>query len=538
MHKIVRPARAAALALLVLCGSAMADKPVTTEEALEFGRRIYAEGMLPSGEPLTAIVSGDVEITGEFLVCGECHRKSGLGASEGESVAPPVVGSLLYIDLQLPVSRPPEPPVQRPAYDPETLAVSIRDGISSTGEEFSMLMPRYPLSDEDMGYLIAYLDSLTVDPDPGVTDTDIHFATIVGSDVDPGARKAMLDVLETFIEQKNTETRYETKRATSGPWHKDWMFKPYRKWVLHTWDLSGPVDTWREQLGKLYAEQPVFAVLNGLSGASWRPIHEFCEQNGIPCMFPTTNLPVVDREDFYNVYMSRGISMEAEIVAQALLDEGIEPGDVVQVYTPGNAESETAAGALRQALGDTITTLEHGDFDATDAGNAVVIAWLGSEDANALYESIRGSDIERVFLSGSLLAGNETSLDDGLKAKAWLVYSTELPGHTARMLLRSTGWFRAKRILSHDHEVVQANAYFTLKMTGGGLFAIHGFFNRDYFIESIEHMVDNATYTSVYPRVSLAPEQRFVSKGGKIARFDEENPDNLVTVVDWFVPRF
>ena len=526
------------LALLALCASAIAENSVTTEEALEFGRRIYEEGILSSGEPLTAIVASDVEITGEFIVCGECHRKSGLGASEGEYVAPPVVGSLLYMDLQLPVSRPPEPPVQRPAYDVESLAASIRDGISSTGEEFSMLMPRYPLSDEDMGYLIAYLESLSVGPDPGVTETDIHFATIVGSDVDPGARKAMLDVLQTFIEQKNTETRYETKRATSGPWHKDWMFKPYRKWVLHTWDLSGPADTWRVQLEKLYAEQPVFAVLNGVSGASWQPIHEFCQQNGVPCLFPTTNLPVIDSEDFYNVYMSRGITMEAEIVAQALLDEGIEPRDVVQVYMPGNAESETAAGALRQALGDTVTTLASGDFDATDAGKAVVIAWLGSEDANALYASARDSDIERVFLSGSLLAGNEMSLDDGLKDKAWLAYSTELPGHTARMLLRSTGWFRAKRILSSEHDVVQANAYFSLKMLGGGLFAIHGFFNRDYFIESIEHMVDNATYTSVYPRISLAPEQRFVSKGGKIARFDEENPGNLVTVVDWFVPGF
>ena len=218
MHKKVRAARAAALALLVLCGSAVAENTVSTEEALEFGRRIYEEGILSSGELLTAVVSGDVEITGEFVVCAECHRRSGLGASEGDFIAPPVVGSLLYIALQFTVSRPPEPPVQRPAYDYDSLAASIRDGLSSTGEEFSMLMPRYPLSDADMGYLVAYLDSLSIGPDPGVTETEIHFATIITDDVEPAARKALLDVMQIFVEQKNTETRYESKRASSGPW--------------------------------------------------------------------------------------------------------------------------------------------------------------------------------------------------------------------------------------------------------------------------------------------------------------------------------
>ncbi|MDH3281145.1 MAG: hypothetical protein OEQ18_08445 [Gammaproteobacteria bacterium] len=42
---------------------------------------------------------------------------------------------------------------------------------------------------------------------------------------------------------------------------------------------------------------------------------------------------------------------------------------------------------------------------------------------------------------------------------------------------------------------------------------IRGFCNREYFLERIEHTVDNACYTSVYPHVSLAPEQRFVFKG-------------------------
>ena len=526
----------AGLLLALVSSAVFADADVTPEQAVEYGRKMYMEGILPSGEPLTAVVSGDVEITGEFVVCGECHRKSGLGASEGESIAPPVVGSLLYQPLQLPVSRPPEPPVQRPAYDRETLAISIRDGISSTGEEFSMLMPRYPLSDTDMGYLIAFMESLSVGPDPGVTETDIHFATVITDDVAPDARKALLDAMNTFIEQKNTETRHESKRASSGPWHKDWRFKPYRKWVLHTWELEGPPSGWRAQLEELYAAQPVFAVLNGVSNRSWEPVHVFCEDVRLPCIFPTTDLPVVGQEDFYNVYLSRGIFTEADAVASHVADVAGSGGRVVQVYKSGDERSEAAANALSARLGDDVTTVEFGELDAPINDSNTLVAWLDASDALSAWRALQGQGLERLYLSGAILDGDEGSLDDSLREYARIAYSTELPDNTARLLARSTGWFRVKRIYSSEHQDLQANAYFTLKMTGGALNAIRLYFNRDFFLESIEHMIDNATYTSVYPRMSLAPEQRFVSKGSLIARFDEANPGKLVAVTDWVVP--
>jgi hypothetical protein len=141
-----------------------------------------------------------------------------------------------------------------------------------------------------------------------------------------------------------------------------------------------------------------------------------------------------------------------------------------------------------------------------------------------------------LYLSGAILDGGEDLLDESVREVARIAYSTELPGNTARLLARSTGWFRVKRIYSSEYEEIQANAYFTMKMTGAALGAIRLYFNRDFFIESIEHMIDNATYTSVYPRMSLAPEQRFASKGSLIARFDEDTAGKLVAVTDWVVP--
>ena len=53
-------------------------------------------------------------------------------------------------------------------------------------------------------------------------------------------------------------------------------------------------------------------------------------------------------------------------------------------------------------------------------------------------------------------------------------------------------------------------------------------------VPEVSGVVGNANYTSVYPRMSLAPEQRFVSKGCYIARLSEDG--SLVAVTDWLIP--
>jgi hypothetical protein len=53
-------------------------------------------------------------------------------------------------------------------------------------------------------------------------------------------------------------------------------------------------------------------------------------------------------------------------------------------------------------------------------------------------------------------------------------------------------------------------------------------------VPEVSGVVGNANYTSVYPRMSLAPEQRFVSRGAYIARLSEDG--RLVAVSDWLIP--
>ena len=108
----------------------------------------------------------------------------------------------------------------------------------------------------------------------------------------------------------------------------------------------------------------------------------------------------------------------------------------------------------------------------------------------------------------------------------------KLPG----LLARSTGRLRVKRIYSPAEKQVQANADFALKMAGGALTNIRTYFSREYFLERIEHTVDNAVYTSVYPRISLAPDQRFIAKGRYITRLSADGAGTLKAVTDWLIP--
>lgn len=558
IHNTLVPMRFLSLLLLMLSQSlvtlpmAAADADsADTRERFELGRRMYMEGVLPSGEVMTATMVGDIPVTGEQLICGTCHRRSGLGSSEGQEVVPAITGEMLYKPLRLPTSKPPLPPEQRPAYTDASLKSAIRDGVGAGGEALSAFMPRYSLNDEELDILLDYLKSLSTYTAPGVTDEVVHFATIATDGVNPAARKAMEDVFNTFITQKNTETRNESQRAAHAPWHKDWIFKPYRKWVLHVWELHGEQQSWGEQLRAYYDEQPVFAVLNGVAAGSWAPIHDFCETQGVPCLFPTTDLPVVNEADFYTLYLSKGMTVEAEAIESHLSGDQSATQAIVQVFRAGDVRSVTAAQSLQPKVEGGQQRIENIVLKAGQpteaafwkrvleaADGKTLVLWLGAADLETFWTFAKTSKPpQRIYLSTTLYDSSDYSgIPVAIRERLYFVHPYELPGKLTRRLARSTGWFRAKRIYAADEKQVQANAYFTLKMAGEGLKHIQGFFNREYFIERIEHMVDNAIYTSVYPRISLAPNQRFVSKGCYIAQLDNGEKPRLRAVTEWLIP--
>jgi hypothetical protein len=190
--------------------SGASDNPsLSSGENLRLGERMYRNGILPSGNPVDAIVMGDIKIDGSMFSCESCHLRGGLGSIEGGVVTPATNGAKLFQAMYYGRDLTPDersrlpkffqPPAIRPAYTDETLAIAVRDRIGPTGKELNFVMPRYLLDSRDMGILITYLKSLSSEPSPGVTDKTIRFATIITEEVPLEDRTAMLATLENFV---------------------------------------------------------------------------------------------------------------------------------------------------------------------------------------------------------------------------------------------------------------------------------------------------------------------------------------------------
>ncbi|MCU7829500.1 MAG: cytochrome c [Candidatus Thiodiazotropha sp. (ex Myrtea sp. 'scaly one' KF741663)] len=531
--------------ILLLCFIAIessAEEGKSVDSNYLLGERIYKEGLSANNKFIPTTILGDIKVTGEQVICASCHRKSGMGTTEGQQVVPAVAGNVLFKPLQLPTSKPPAPPLLRPAYTRESLKTALITGIDANGNVLDPFMPRYEISDSELDSLIVYLNSLSATPDPGVSETDIYFSTIVIDGVDESRNTAMLDVFDAYIQQKNIETRNESSRAQNAPWHKEWIMNTYRKWKLQVWRLKGSSDTWADQLEEYYQTQPVFAVLNGLVDDSFGPIHRFCEDNGIPCLFPTTMLPTLDENDFYTLYMNRGYIFEGETLASHLNSE-YSKKRVLHIADTKNRNASFSAYGLR-------ANLHNPDYSFYDQGCDIVKApeWetIRKFEVIAIHADQQCTDqllnalSERenkttIFLSTRLYGVSLDNIPKDLRQKTRFVHTHEMPSKINRLLARSTGWFKHKRILNPEEKEVQANAYFSLKVAGDALKHIRGYFFRDYFIEKIEHTIDDVPYTSIYPRLSLAPGQRFSSRGYYIAKIDEKR-NRLAKITEWQAP--
>ncbi len=531
-------------------------QPEKSEITLKQAERIYRDGVLPSGKVLTAVAEADIELTGLQVACANCHRRSGLGTNEGNLVMPPITREFLFQAKKLGREHrflyKTEGSGTRPAYTMESLKKVIREGIDSSGRELGRLMPRYNLTDQESDALVAYLSTLESSSSPGVTKEEIHFATIVSDQVDQSEKKAVLDILENYFKKKNAGTRLETRRAENAPWHRDWKYESYRKWKLHVWTLTGSSDTWEAQLNKYYSEQPVFAMLSGLAYGSWQPIHDFCEQNHVPCLFPNTDLPVLSESEYYTFYFSKGMFLEAEVLAKYLRDERTKVSrlKIVQVYRAegkGKAAAQQFRKKLKLQINDTLFDQSIKIDEAIDKQfwgrligehkQSIFVLWLNNQDLKTLKELTNETkDINRVFISGTLI--NEDLVDivpDSIRNIAEVIYPFEQPNKIPMLLYRSNAWLKAQN-LAGKYQKLQANTFFVLRAVGRTIMHLRDKFSREYFIELVEHISEKLLVSSVYPRLTLGPGQRYASKGAYILRFSGEKKKQLVPVSSWIIP--
>ena len=528
---------------LALCtaGLGWAEVPAATDTAawVALGQRIYREAVDTQGQTLRALGPSQIVMSGTDVACTTCHRRSGYGTAEGKYTVRPITGPALFQEQTM-VEHAPRVKAQvgmhqRAAYTEATLARALRTGMDAAGKPLESIMPRYALSDNDVRALSAYLATLSAQDAPGVDAEEVHFATVIQPGVSPERRRAMLDIMQAFVRDKTSNVRSDEQRREAGIMR---MNRSYRKWVLDVWELTGPAQEWPAQLDAHYRRQPVFALVGGLGASSWAPIHDFAERLQLPCVLPQVDLPAAAGSNAYTVYFSRGLALEAEVLARHLQEQA-ETGLVVQVYRPTESAS-AAARAFRAALPSGTAVQDVVLTGAADAAfwrgvladrPAQVLLWLEPADWAAL--PTEWPESSRLLGSYALL-GNKGADAVVRSGKALqLVYPSDLPPrHDARML-RAKMWLHNKGIGFTD-EATQVNTLFAMAVVSDAMGHIMDSFSRDFFLERVEHAVSQTPTPSLYQSISLGPGQRYAAKGSNIVQWGEKGPVKAVS--GWVVP--
>ena len=555
MGALTRCSRLLKLTLLLvtlLAGSVLSAAPANTE-ALDAGRAIYLNGHVANGALLQAHRDANTNVSGMAAACVNCHQRSGLGGREGRATIPPITGRYLFSQGGDADSTQGLPFVEgtrgdRVAYTDETLARVIREGVNSEGRQLSYLMPTFDLSDADMAALIAYLKALDKRRVPGVTATTLHFATIITPDADPIKRQGMLGVLNQFFADHNARPMVDAPRMVTSnrTLYSKSMARVHRVWELHVWELTGPASTWQQQLAARLAREPVFAVVSGLGGKNWQPVHAFCEQAALPCLLPNVELPVVAEADFYSQYFSRGVLLEAGLMAQGLQSAASTQAikTVTQIYR-ANDVGEAASQELAKLLTAQGITVKSSVLAAEASGDAVSQQVAASKTSDALVLWLRSAELtalpatpgtaQQVYVSG-LMGGLENApLPIGWRDQTHIAYPFDLPEARKVRVDFAQGWFSLRKIPVVSLQV-QADTYLACGLLSETINHMVDTFVRDYLVERFQTLLEHRAVTGYYPRLALATGQHFASKGGHLVRFAGANGTKLVSEHNWIVP--
>ncbi|MFM2055779.1 MAG: hypothetical protein RLY71_164 [Pseudomonadota bacterium] len=473
--------------------------PVGTPEEIEQGRRIYQEGILPSGKPLEGYrLDGQIKLSGATAACMLCHRRSGLGAIEGMNRVAPISGRYLFVQdmravIQMNVRTERGFNRRHEPYTLESLGTAIRGGTHVSGRELDPLMPRYVMEERDVRVLASYLRQLSAEWSPGVTENRIRFATVVTPDVDPQRKQAFLATIRAIVNQRNGNIVGPGQRTMSSG--AEMILQTARAWDLDVWELQGPPATWADQLRKFYARQPVFALVSGLGATHWEPVQQFCENNGVPCWFPSVLQAPEDAEDgFYSVYFSRGVTLEADVLGRHLGEGKFRPRRVLQVHAdPMLAEAvvEPFTQTLKNYKIDS-EVLHWGGDDP--AALREVLARYGSEDAVVLWLNpavLRtlgelSPPAAQVYVSGRLAQGESAPLPPAWKQSARLIYPYQLPQARGRSLVYFRQWISERKLTLVD-EPMQSEVYFAMTYLVNTLVNMLDNVHRDFLLERAEN---------------------------------------------------
>jgi ABC-type branched-subunit amino acid transport system substrate-binding protein len=482
------------------------------------GKEIYVKGVSPSGTEISAVLDGSgTMVPASVLRCVNCHGHDGIGKPEG-GIEPPTI---TWEELTTPYGASHPGGRQRPAYSKHLLSRAISMGLDSGGNPLSRAMPRYRLSHQDLADLLAYLERLGRERDPGISETELRIGVALPPRRLFEMQGAMKAVLSAFFDELNQAGGIYSRRIEIE--YSDGLQSP-----------SDPVTFLRNAA--------VFTQLAPFVAGVEDEFVSVAADLDVPVVGPLTLYPQTESPLNRHVfYVHSGVSDQAmALAAFAAAGQPRERPSAAILYSD-ELHATKAASAVeieltRLGWGRIEKVCVSATFNVQDAatrlsnlGVDVVLNLAGSHFVKALLQAAERLDWRpMLFIPGSL-AGSEIFQVPASSDGRILVSLPFLSTSESRLLDKLT----SKHQLPATHRGTQREVLSAAVIMVEGLKRAGRYLSRERFIEQLQGLYE---FTDGVDRpVTYGPNRRIGAPGAYVARVDLRNK-GLVSVSDWIDP--
>ncbi len=486
-----------------------------SEQALR-GKQIYVHGESESGTPINAIVSrGGAAIAASILPCVGCHGDDGKGRPEGGVVPADITWNKLTASYghEHAYGR------SHPAFDEKSVAVAIITGQDPANNSLDAAMPRYDMSQADMADLIAYLQYIEDDFDPGLSEDTIRIGSILPMEGSlQGLGMAMKQVLDAYFADINA----------SGGIHGRSI-----ELVIAEYKPDAAQSGW--QTRDLLQQDSVFAMVSGYAAGIESEIAALAEEFEVPMIGPHTQLPRegngLDRHSFY---LTGGLIQQVAVLARHSTHEKAADRRNVAVVRPVGTVYDLALERVQAELdakGETAALslmYQPPFFDATDVAQVLhdkdvdTILFFGqAQDLQRLAGAASELDWRPDLLLPGIFAGKSMfDISEQFSGRVFVAYSSMPSDHTPRGI-RQFEKLHSDHGLDYQHSAAQISAYVAAEVLVESLKRAGKTLSREKLLIALESLAD--FQPGLMPPISYNRSRRIGAFGGYVVMLDVQN---------------
>lgn len=491
------------------------------------GKEIYLHGTSPSGREITASLGADAAgLPGAALTCAGCHGQDGRGRAEG-GIEPP---NITWQSLTKPYGHRHADGREHPAYTAHSVGRAITMGTDPAGNRLGVAMPRYTMTAQDLGDLVAYLRRVGSETDRGMTDRTIRIGAVVpGRGPLAKAGREMEAVLGAYFQELNARSGINGRRLE----------------LRFLRDDGGPL---APRLQRFLAGEGVFALLDTRALAADPEIVEQAEAREIPTLVPLAAFPGKDAAAHRHVfYLLSGLQDQG----RALVDfAAAQPGAAnprVAIVHPQIGQLSGVADAMeaecKRAGCSSATKLGYapGTFAAAKvasdlkAGGTQVVCFLGSgSELESLVKATAGFAPAPTFLLAGALIGQEVFDTSGRSASEIFVGYPMLPSGESSEGLDELRALAKKKRLSREHLPLQISAYGAARVLVEGLRRAGRDLSREKLLGELEALYEFDS--GLFPPLTFGPNRRVGASGAYVVAVDRDRR-RFVPVGGWIAAK-